>query len=178
MKYRFIYKNGGWWLKISTTSELLEYHNMVESSRVAKGYESFLRSKEFFETGYKPMANSLGQLIGYRRENDSSKSSIEIACDIQYEKYKTQLEYLRKGYNIYINSCGGWHFGKNDFKQWVDRNKIVFPNFTKDQIKIEKFSGGEHFYAYIDDMQIRDNDTLKWNTYEEAYNHALEYIND
>ena len=177
MKYRFIYKNGGWWLKISTIEELLDYHNNVESSRMAKGFENYLHAKEFFETGDKH-ANSLGYLIGLRRENDPSKSPIEITCNLQYEKYETQLEYLSKGYNIYINNCGGWHFGKNDFTQWVDRDKLVFPTFTKNQIKIEKFIGGEHFYAYIDGMQVRDNDTLKWNTYEEAYNHALAYIND
>ena len=35
---------------------------------------------------------------------------------------------------------------------------------------------GEHYYAYIGNMQVRDGDILKWNTYEEAYSKALEYI--
>lgn len=177
MKYRFIYKNDGWWLKVSTVEELYDYHNNVESSRMAKGFENYLCSTDFFETGNKS-ANSLGYLIGLRTNKSTCKSAIDITCDIQYEKYKSQLEYLVKGYNIYINRYGGWHFGKNDFNQWVDRNKIIFPNFTKDKIKIEKFSGGNHFYVYIDDMQVRDGDTLKWNTYEEAYNHAIKYINE
>lgn len=178
MRYRFIYKNGGWWLKISTVEELNDYYINVESSRIANGFDDFLQSDDFFETGRRPTKSTLGYLIGLRNENQPHKSSIEIALDIQYEKFSSQLEYLNKGYNIYINHVGGWHFGKNDFTQWVDRDKIIFPNFKKDQIRIKQFNGGEHFYAYIDDMQIRDGDTLKWNTYKEAYDYALHYIDE
>ena len=62
---------------------------------------------------------------------------------------------------------------KNGF---VRRKELVFPNFKRDEIRIKKFPNGEHYYAYIDDMQVRDGDTLKWNTYEEAYNQALSMI--
>lgn len=32
-------------------------------------------------------------------------------------------------------------------------------------LKIDK---GQHYYAYVGDMQVRDGDVLKWNTYDEA----------
>ena len=37
---------------------------------------------------------------------------------------------------------------------------------------------GEHYYAYIDKMQVRDGDTLKWDTYKETYTHALAIVGD
>ena len=37
---------------------------------------------------------------------------------------------------------------------------------------------GEHYYAYIDKMQVHDGDILKWDTYEEAYAHALAIVGD
>ena len=37
---------------------------------------------------------------------------------------------------------------------------------------------GTHWYAYLGDMQIRDNDKLKWDSYEEAYEYAQQFIKD
>ena len=36
MTWKFIYKNGGWWLKISSIEELTEYHYKVDSKRMAQ----------------------------------------------------------------------------------------------------------------------------------------------
>ena len=43
---------------------------------------------------------------------------------------------------------------------------------------MKQFPGGEHYYAYIGDMQVRDGDTLKWNSYQEAYEMALSLLEE
>lgn len=35
---------------------------------------------------------------------------------------------------------------------------------------------GNHFYVYIDGVQIRRGKDLKFNTYETAYDFALKYV--
>lgn len=64
---------------------------------------------------------------------------------------------------------------------FVRRKELVWPTFNVNDIRIKSFQGGQHFYAYVDDVQVREgsgNDTkLKWDTYEEAYQAALSYIN-
>lgn len=182
MKYRFVFKDG-WWLKISTTEELQKYYDEVDSNRMAKAFENLIHSKEFFsksdkdedDKSYKSHATRLAYVIGLHAENNHM-SAIRSTLDLQERKFLAQAEQLINGYNIYINRNGGWHFGKNDYVQWRDSDVLVFPDFKKDQIKIERFPGGKHFYAYIDDMQVRDGDTLKWDTYEEAYKQAEKYV--
>lgn len=45
-------------------------------------------------------------------------------------------------------------------------------------MEVKSFPGGDHFYAYIGDMQVRDGDILKWDTYDEAYNQALSILDE
>lgn len=42
------------------------------------------------------------------------------------------------------------------------------PSFKREEIRVKQFKGGQHWYAYIGDMQIRDGDQLKWNAQEAA----------
>lgn len=188
MSYEFVLKdkgtiNQGWWLKISTHKELIEYINTVDSNRMIKGWENATNCREFNSINdikeggpLKPHATPLGYYIGLYSSNREI-SSIQAVVEIQDQKYKAMLIQILKGNNIYINRQGGWHFGKNDYSDWCHRDKIIFPDFRVNQIKVEKFPGGDHFYAYIDDMQVRDGDILKWNTYEEAYEYAKKICN-
>ena len=90
-----------------------------------------------------------------------------------------QLRDLQERGAIYINRLGGYHGDSTQEKlPFVHRDKLVFPNFKENEIRIKQFPNGEHWYAYIDDVQVRDGDTLKWNTYEEAYTQAKKYIDD
>ena len=180
MKYRFVYKNGGWWLKISTIEELIDYSNKTKlKNPIANGFRSALYCREFGKPipgePLKPHVNREGYLIGLTAENQDI-TLFEAALFLSLKTDNAKIDELRKGNNLYFNRVGGWHSGKNDFSQWYDSDKLIFPDFHRGQIKVEKFPMGEHFYAYIDSMQVRDGDTLKWNTYEEAYNKALEYI--
>lgn len=175
MKYRFMFKDGGWWLKIDTAEQLLEYHNNVEVKRIAEGLNSYFHAKEFFSDSTEH-ASTIGFAIGINAINQQ-KSGTEIALDILTEKYNLQLACVNANEPVYVNCKGGWFTGEEHFTSWCDRNELVFPSFTKDQIRVKQFTGGEHFYAYIDDMQVRDGDTVKWNTYEEAYNQAVNLVN-
>lgn len=176
MKFRFVLKdegtrNQGWWLKISSVGEYFDY-------KYALGFDDPLVQGVYdyaTQIGHHNHLDYLPTCL-YIMAQNRGISIIEAANLLGIESSHVQLDLLDKGYNLYFNRVGGWHYGKNDFTQWIDKEELVFPNFKKNEIKIKQFIDGTHFYAYIDNMQVRDGDTLKWNTYEEAYNKALQVI--
>lgn len=176
IEYLFVFKNGGWWLKISSINELFDYHEKTDV-RWESAFSNLIHSKEFFRDGNEH-CNALALAIGmYGSRNKINALDATVA--IKSQVLSTQLDLLLKGYDIYINSSGGYHMekGKN-YKQWYRKKKLIFPNFKKDELKIKKFPMGTHWYAYIGDMQLRDGDTVKWDKYEDAYNYAQQFMKE
>lgn len=174
MKYRFVYKDGGWWLMIRNTDELIDYNEKTSlSNPIINGLKNLI-AKDFDKVD---PSNTAEYLIKLHAESNNT-GICEATEDLLSQRTNAQIKCLINGNNIYINKLGGWNYGKNDFLQWFDSDKMIFPDFTKNDIKIEQFHNGEHYYAYINSMQVRDGNILKWNTYEEAYNKALEYVNE
>ncbi len=177
MDYIFVFRDECWYLKVADMATLIDYFQRVEEPRMGKGFLNAVYSKELNENG-KEHADKLGFYMLIHAENHGM-SLMESAADITSRKMKSMMQMMAKGYTIYINRNGGWNMGmEKDYKQWVRKDKLIFPDFKKNQIKIEKFPGGQHFYAYIDGMQLRDGDTLKWNTYKEAYDYSLKFVED
>ena len=172
MKYRFVLRDKGtslqgWWLKISTLEELLNYREKTESLMVT-GFKKLvgISSRKDIDTG-----NAEKYLERYAESR--GLSIVEAVSEVDAWMLGDQMEVLLKGYNVYINHNGGWCFGEKDYADWYDSENLVFPDFTKDQIKIEQWGGGKHYYAYIGKLQVRDGDTVKWDTYEQAYRQAM-----
>ncbi len=195
MSFTFVLKdkgttNQGWWLKVSNTEELKEYNENAKSP-IIEAFKSATNCREFesAETWrilhklgiksmpLKPHVNYEGFALGMHAQNNGI-SLMEAVVKLDVEKITQQIEALEQGFNVYINKNGGWHSGKDDYDDWYRSEALVFPNFKKNQIKVEKFPMGKHYYAYIDKMQVHDGDTLKWDTYEEAYAHALAIVGD
>lgn len=176
MKYLFVYKNDCWWLKIKTVDELTNYSQKTDG-RWAKAFDSLIHAKEFYEDG-KEHASNLAYVIGQWGVN-REMNVVEAVADFRSRIFDAQLDLILEGHIIFINEKGGYHFDtKNDepVTQFVWRDELVFPNFPENEIHIKHFPGGKHFYAYIGDMQVRDGDVLKWNTYEEAMEQAKKVV--
>lgn len=73
---------------------------------------------------------------------------------------------------------GGWwlKIDSVDYDNFCRRDELIFPNFQISDIRIKQFDKGQHYYAYVGDMQVRDGDVLKWNTYDEAYTRACALV--
>lgn len=54
-------------------------------------------------------------------------------------------------------------------------NKLIFPDYTKKDIKISKWGGGSHWYATVGGTQVERRGKIKWNTPKEA-NLAAEWF--
>lgn len=187
MEYLFIFdeESKGWWLKIDSVEKLADYHEKTGSGKYDKAMEMYLheghpydildklspeeRIMKMLDKDFKRLQGAVmlaekGEctiLDGFRRLN------IEIGMG--------QMRTLEQYGAIYINPVGGYTFGLR-YTQFCRRKNLVFPDFKESDIRIRKFEGGEHYYAYIGDMQVRDGDKLKWFSHEEAYNKALDLI--
>lgn len=177
MDYVFVFKDDGWWLKINSAEQLFNYHDKTESVWSSEFY-NLITSKEYGSgmNHATPIAATIG-LYGANRK----MTPIEATMDFRGTVIGNQLDALLKYGEIYINRKGGYHFkyeGDKLYTQFIRRKELIFPDFKKDEIRVKQFPGGEHFYAYIDDLEVRDGDIIKWNTYEEAYNMALSILNN
>ena len=86
-----------------------------------------------------------------------------------------ELRDIKRNGQTYINQVSGSTFDLG-YKQFCRRNELVFPKFTEADIRIKQFDGGKHYYAYFGDMQLRDGDNLKWDSYGQAHDVAMDII--
>lgn len=187
MEYLFIFdkESEGWWLKIDSVEELANYHAKVSSNPFAGAMEMYLKQghpydildkldiKERIEMQMNPDFKRLQMMVMQAEKNNSTILDGVILSRLEIGE--GQLRTLNEFGSIFINCVGGYTFGL-EFDQFVRRREFVFPNFKESDIRIKRFEGGQHFYAYIGDMQVRAGENLKWDSHNEAYEAAVALI--
>lgn len=185
-KFTFVLKdkgtpNQGWWLKIHNADELCAYYETFAPTRMGKVFENFVYGKEW-NTQSNTHAPHLkeAQLTDaiVRYGSIHNYNIIQAIKGFQLMVVERQLDSIKEYGAIYVNRVGGYHsfYSKEEECAIVRRNEIVFPNYNKKDIKISKFPYGNHWYAYVGDLEVQDGDVIKWNTYEEAYKKAEEFL--
>jgi hypothetical protein len=186
MKYKFVLKdkgtnNQGWWLQLSNVDELIAYLEEVAPTRYGNAFENYIYGKEFDETSKNHSPHSreveLTSAIGqYARMRETT--FIQALIMFRNEVALRQMHEIEEHGSIFINRAGGYHSASEYDKCYdvVYRDNLIFPQFHKNDIRVKKFPYGQHYYAYIDDLQVKDGDTMKWNTYEEAYAQAEKLV--
>ena len=183
-KWKFINNGNGWWLRIESVQQLVEYIEMT-SSRFA---DSMMNVMFACNKGkYQHYTNELDSYLELLYRN-SKKSLVEVTQRLMFNWAETYYNLLSENGFVNINSCGGCNADSEIAAVTVYNDNLVFPDFQKKDLKIKTweledkkaghFRSGYryHYYAYIGDVQIKDGDTVKWNTYEEAYNFAKQFI--
>lgn len=175
--YTFLYEDEsqGWWLKISTIDELGNYY-MKTSERWADCLSEFMyHATDFNKTGDYSQFSQLLQaivLFGEKRK----LTIMDAITQFKLMCFSQQCEVLRNCDYIVVNKVGGYHRGPVKHSQFVTRKTFTWPDFKESDIRITQFSGGEHYYVRIGDMELHESDNIKWNTYDEAYAVAMRYI--
>lgn len=174
MSYTFICTpQKEWYLKINTIEQLLDYWKNVFNPRLLKAIESMDETREFGKGMYH--ADAFQSLIGLtsRGENITYQEAYEyITTNHRIGQYQA----LCDGKTIYINKNFGWNIDKKEVEQFIHKNNLDFPVMKSDKLKIEQFPMGTHYYVFIDGVQLRKDDNLKFNSYQEAYDYAQTYI--
>lgn len=185
MEYVFVYADGGWWLKIDSVEKLTDYHEKMKDGRYEDAFAMYLQDG----SPDKILENlSLEERIA--KMNDRNFKYLQAAVIqarngngnifdgfrwLNMEIGMNQLRTIREYGAVYINPAGG-HTFHLDYTQFCRRKNLVFPDFKKSDIRIKQFDGGCHYYAFVGDMQVRNGNQLKWNTYDEAYRNAEKLV--
>lgn len=187
MEYIFIYdeESRGWWLKIDSAEKLADYHEKTGTDRYGEALSMYLHEGHPYEILKKlSPAERIEKMqdINFKRLMCAIMQAEKGNCTIidgfrrlNLEIGIGQMRALEKYGVIYINRAGGYTFDL-DYRQFCRRKEPVFPDFKESDIRIRRFDGGKHFYAYIGDMQVRNGNTLKWDSFHEAYQRAVSVI--
>lgn len=180
-EWLFIYDGKQWWLKLADAGQIADYHKKTAANRYEGAlhlYHKLLMEKKA------PYDLLAGMELQERIEMMGNKDFKYMQCAIlKAEKIEgtildgfraltmetglAELDTIRKYGAVFINPAGG-HTHGIETVQFCRRKELVFPDFKQEDIRIKRFHGGEHWYAYIGDMQVRDEGRVKWNTKEEA----------
>lgn len=192
--YLFLWdKNKGWWLKIDTIEKLADYYEHILPNRYEGAitlYKDCLFEKNEDESVleyimHKPFEERIRimqtkdfqfmYMAIQKAEKRDNMTFLDGIRAINLEMGESDLRYIREDGAVYFNRVGGKTFSV-DYVQFCRRKNLVFPDFKVSDIRVKQQTGGTHYYAYIGDMQVRDRNILKWNTFDEAYKRAYELV--
>lgn len=163
----------GYYLKVKTVIELLNWFNATMPSN-ARDIVEVIDGKEMWGDGDHPSPfNKFSEILLTYQDRlclitaCKNISQSGVVLHISDSILKSKMDFLLEFGTIYINSKGGFLFGKHIVeKQNFEFKEFVFPEGL--DIKVKKWYQGKHWYAYVGDMQVEVSGESKWNTKSEA----------
>ena len=172
-RWKFCKANDCWWLVINDLEQFLEYKDKTNSkygyALIHGIYEDEKSDK--YKTLYE---------AAVARAKANQVSLVQGMSDLCYKMLTTQLDYILSGEELWFNELGGYNFGMPNIEATVYRDKLLFPDYTKKDIRVSRWgNNGQHYYAKVGEIEVKETVDgeviMKWNTYDEAYNKALAY---
>lgn len=179
-EYLFVYDGRSWWLKLTTTEQLIDYHKQTSNR-----YEGAVRLCLKFRQEGKELYDVLEELpLPERITLMQDKDFKYLQCAVikaqqvegtifdgfrclNMEAGQNELEVIKEHGAVFLNPAGGHTWGVETV-QFCRRKSLIFPHFRQEDIRLAQFPGGRHWYAYVGDVQVRNGGRQKWNTREEA----------
>lgn len=164
--YTFVYEDEseGWWLKISDPEVLCYYHLHVD------------RWTETINKYMNGISDKLATAVIMYAEKKKI-SFLDALVQFRMKVFHEQCMAIKEYGAICINKAGGYH-GIGKYSQFVNRKEMLWPDYKQSDISITQFPGGTHWYVRINDFEVRENDKIKWDTYEEAYEIAKKFVKE
>ena len=155
---------------IENISDLKEY---LENSR------GYIRdaAQQIIKRGQKRLGHSTNNLTEICEQVNQLNGTGQLITliDIISRRNVEQIKHVSKGGKISINSVGGWMPIADDAKIEIIKDF----NYSEKDIRIKKWDGGKHYYAFIDNIEVKDDDgDIKWNTYDFAYKMAIKKLKE
>lgn len=200
--YLFVFDEDskGWWLKVTDPEQLMDVFGQTKGSTLGGGLELYWELYKETNTGEgrtgtKSMRQILEEMPAEKRfrlmTENQRDFNIMYGAILQAERYGgtifdglrclnmemgyKELEDIRRYGQTYLNRAGGSTFSCR-YTQYCRRDRFVFPDFTRRDIRIRQFKGGTHYYAYIGNVEVKNGDSLRFNSYGEAEKRAMELL--
>lgn len=169
-KHVFLFNGKGWFLMIDSLGELNKYHKMIWAIRKEDFFDDLRRERE----GKHPTSDlaNLCQITA-RLKGKDSYAEFERLQRIQHEQMSRMI---LDGHTLYVNPAGGYTPHMENVMNHYESENLQWPVFREDDIRIKQWPGGTHYYAYIGEVQVKDGDTLKWESESDARMAAMAYV--
>ena len=175
-KWKFCRANGCWWVVIDNLEQFLEYKDKTSS----KYGHAIVKGACGDENPYQKLYDA-AEIVAQRNRT----SVLQGMADLTSKIFEKQMNAILDGHTLWFNENGGYNYGFKDSEKTatVYRDRLLFPNYTKKDIRVSKWGdGGCHYYAKVGEIEVKETINgevrMKWNTYDEAYQKALEYCSD
>lgn len=185
-EFTFVHSNGDWWLKLTDVDQLIYYHKNTMPTRLGNAFDMYLKHGhplDMFEKTpleerialYSDPDFKMMQAACIMVEKAGEGSILDGFRLLNVELGMSKFLTLRDYGAVYINRVGGHTFSL-EYDNFCHMKELVWPDFTESDIRIKKYECGCHYYAFVGNVEVRKGDTVKWNTYERAYEAASELI--
>lgn len=170
-KYVFLYDGQSWFLKIDSLETLNDYMDMVWNIR----QENLLYDIKRLKEGKHPTSDiiSLCEILANAKDSDLWNEFMAL----REKQHCDMTHMILEGHTLYVNTQGGYCISLKWTTNRYETEKLQWPVFSEDDIRIRKWPDGTHFYAYIGPVQVKDGNTLKWNSESDARAAAMSYVN-
>ena len=96
---------------------------------------------------------------------------------LRESQYAEMTRMILEGSTLYVNANGGYSMTMGEAVNRCESETLMWPVFSEKDIRIKKWPGGDHYYAYIGPIQVKESDTLKWDSESDARMAAMRYVN-
>jgi hypothetical protein len=183
-RWKFFHNGDGWWLKITTYDEILDYVKAVDNRYGDALLELVDHESKGIQGHY---SNQLSYAIDQIARMDET-SRMSACVKLSMLAGEAYINHLRNDGFVNINKVGGCNSidWKEELVEYKDN--LCFPDYSEKNIRVKTFENIEakygeikenynyHWYAYIGEMQIKDGSKEKWDTKEEAMEFAKKYV--
>lgn len=169
-KFVFLYNGCGWFLKLDSLDMLNRYMREIWNIRKAECLSDLERIKKKLHptsdiaSACQILANAKG--TGTWHEFQALRES----------QYAEMTQMILEGRTLYVNVNGGYNTRIDKAINRYESETLMWPVFSEEDIRIKKWLGGTHYYAYIGHIQVKESDTLKWDSESDARMAAMRYV--
>ena len=168
-----------WWLELKTLEELAMSLDATDG-RYGRAFSNYLNDSDYGPAvGHgKYAAEAPLTFLAYLRGLNRNQSIVESLVGAKMEAAANMASAIVDHGKLYVNPVGGWNWGAGigEFVGFLRTKTLSWPSFTERDIRISRFPGGKHWYAYVGQAQVRDGDKLKFDTREAAMRQAELYL--
>ena len=173
-----------WILECKDIMTLKEHTEKYMGHTIGKGVEDWFNvNKKSVQLTpdyrYRPHLSTDWGAVVYQMMDINGGTFLEHSTRLETQIFQGKVKFLLDGKKIYLREVGSYMIDSDSFviTNKIVTDKMVYPEYTEENIKITKWDGGTHYYAKIGNMDVVDEDgNQKWDTYDEAYQMALEEL--
>lgn len=165
-----------WWAcRIKTPAEFGSFIQIRSKALVRKYFKlkEKIRNKNHIDWE----ESCIAQLLENNRKK--LKTVVDDLGLLSDEILGSYTNFWLEGKILLINQVFGFGFLNDSIEvlETVTKKEYIFPDqWSKDNIRIIKWTQGKHYYAKIGNQDVVIDDIQKWKTRKQAYKKALEFL--